>query len=59
MITISINQQFSISPDEDSILYFDSIDKNSIVYLKDGDGNIIQRIDGEFFDVKAYENLYS
>ena len=56
MITISINQQFSISPDEDSILYFDSIDKNSIVYLKDGDGNIIQRIDGEFFDVKAYEN---
>ena len=62
--TIKTNQKFSIHSSEESIAYFDSEDKNSIVYITDEEG-IKERIDGFFYNIEANKkytinvNLYS
>lgn len=42
-LTISKDQIISIKTEKDSMVYFDSIDKRSLVYNEDG------RIDGDFY----------
>ena len=54
--TISSNQEFKIKIESPSILYFDSIDKNSIVYMQSQDEDK-DRIDGEFITLYPEENL--
>ena len=62
--TIKTNQKFSLCSSEESIAYFDSEDKNSIVYITDEEG-IKERIDGFFYNIEANKkytinvNLYS
>ena len=62
--TIKTNQKFSVCSSEESIAYFDSEDKNSIVYITDEEG-IKERIDGFFYNIEANKkytinvNLYS
>ena len=62
--TIKTNQKFSLCSSEESIAYFDSEDKNSIVYITDEHG-IKERIDGFFYNIEANKkytinvNLYS
>jgi len=54
--TISSNQEFKIKIESPAILYFDSIDKNSIVYMQSQDEDK-DRIDGEFITLYPEENL--
>ena len=46
-ITISKNIEFTIRTTFESIAFFDSIDKNCLVYIKD------ERIDGQFYSISS------
>ena len=58
-ITISENQKFIIKTNELSIAYFDSIDQNSIIYLRNEyEKEYVERIEGEFLTIYEKEYYY-
>ena len=56
--TIHNGETLDFTTDEESIAYFDSLDRNCLVYIKESNSENKERIDGKFYKLKANTNYH-